>query len=427
MLMINATLEIALTVFATLMLIAQLAAIKFKIPYTLILVFIGIAITAISAVAVATGPVSTVLLNAIASIKSIYNQLVTSGLFVGLIVPPLIFEAMIHIKRDQLRAVIRPSLALATFGVLISTIITAIAVWKFAGIPIYIALLFATIVSPTDTITVLQIFKRVKVPARLSTLMDMEASFNDATAIVLFSIILSSNGIGHSLILHGIGVFLYNFIGGIVIGILIARAAKWIHVRINDKLAEIVLTIVAVYGSYVLASGLGMSGLIAVVIVGLYFGNETMKVALSKSVKTSIASFWEIAAFVGNSIAFLLIGFVTNFSTIFQAAALIFIAYLATLLARALTVYPMFALFNGPRRKLPFNWSNVAILGGVRGALSIALVATLAASAAISSAALTTVTTMVFGVVFISIIVQVPALSKYAGGMFGTHRRAVEI
>jgi len=420
--MLDATLEIALTAFVVLMLIAQLIAIRFKIPYTLVLVFIGIGVTAISTTALGTGYISGMLLAPIGSIRSIYSQLVASGLFVGLVVPPLIFEAMIHIKRRELRAVIRPSLALATFGVVLSTIVASIVVWKLAGLSPFSALLFAAIIAPTDTITVLQIFKHIKVPSKLSTLMDTEAAFNDATAIVMFTIILSSIGLAHVSILNGIEVFMYSLIGGIVTGIVVARIAKVIHAKINDKLTEITLTIAAVYGSYVLANGLGASGLIAVAIVGLYFGNETMKSSLSKSVKNAIVSFWEIAAFLGSAVAFLLIGFAASFGLFFQAAGLILIAYASTIIARAAAVYPTFALFSHPGERLTTRWGNIAVMGGVRGALSIALLATLASSGAVSSSDLSTITTMVIGVVFVSIIVQVPLLSGYAARLFGRNR-----
>ena len=429
--LINIT-EIALTIFVSLMLIAQLIALRFKVPYTVVLVFIGLGITALSTIVLSTGPISTAFFGSIQWIKSLYEQLVSTGLFVGLIVPPLIFEAMIHIKRNELSTVIRPALALATVGVLLSTAVATLVLWKLAGLPLIIALIFAAIISPTDTITVLQIFKHIKVPARLSTLMEIEAAFNDATAIVLFSIILSSIGLEHSPFLFNyIGIFLYNFIVGGAIGIIVAYVARYIHTKVDDKMAETTLTIAAVYGSYVLATGIGASGLIAVAIVGLYFGSSTMRFAVSKSVRGAILSFWEIAAFVGNAIAFLFIGFETNLALFATAGALIIVAFLSVVIARVATVYPIISIFNRmskkAKSKIPFKWANIATLGGVRGALSIALLATLVASNDISGSYISTITTMVLGVVFISIIAQVPALSGYSSKLFGRHKKTTEL
>ncbi len=424
--MIEATIEAALTIFLMFALIAQLVAIRFKIPYTLVFVFIGVGITTLSSVALSISSNATIFFTPISWIQSVYYQLVNSGLFVGLIVPPLIFEAMMHIRRESLNAVAKPALILATVGVLISTIVAGVVVWKFTGLSPFLSLVFAAIISPTDTITVLQIFKHLKVPSKLSTLMDMEAALNDATAIVLFSIILSISSVSllQSSIFRDVGIFLYDLIGGFLIGIIISRLAKPIHASIDDKLAEIILTVVVVYGSYVLATALGASGLIAVTIVGLYFGNNTARMTLKKKLKLPIMYFWEIAAFMGNAIAFFLIGFVVNISLLLQAAALIIIAYLSTIISRLVTVYPIFALFHNPRNGIPFKWSNIAFLGGIRGALSIALVATLTSSAVISSQDLSTITTMVIGVVFVSIILQVPALSIYAGKFFGKYHTA---
>ncbi len=417
--MIDATIEIALTFFLMLMVLSQLISIKFRIPYTLVLVFIGIAVTILPLAALGNNPVSEILQVSVPWIRSIYSQMVGTGLFVGLIVPPLLFEAMMHIKRRELSAVIRPSFILATVGVLLSTAVASIVIWKVAGIPLSIALLFAVIISPTDTITVLQVFRHMRVPAKLSTLMDLEASLNDATAIVLFTILLSSVGLQYSSIFNGAEFFLYNFIAGTAIGLTVAWLAKKIHSRVNDKLAETTLTIAAVYGTYVLATGIGASGLIAVTVAGLYFGNSTMDgKAISKPVKQSILSFWEIAAFVGNTVAFLFIGFETSLVIFFQAAGLILIAYLSTMLARAVAVYPTLALSKVADKKIPFSWSNIATLGGVRGALSIALLATLASTATIRNPEMSTLTAMVLGVVFLSLVVQVPLLSNYAKRIF---------
>ena len=410
--------EITITIFILLMLIAQLISIKLRIPYTLVLVLIGVVTTALSVLILGKYSIFGTLQNSVREIQLIYDQIVNTGLFVGLVVPPLIFEAMIHVKRKELKEVLKPALILATLGVLISVAVISIVVWKLSGLPLMVALLFAIIISPTDTVTVLEVFRRINAPAQLSALMDIEAAFNDATAIVLFSIVISSIGIGQASLFGGIETFVYDFIGGIIIGISVAFFAGLVHSALDDKVAETTLTIAAVYGSYVLATGLGASGLIAVAIVGLYFGNSTMDLSLSKEVRLSIVSFWEIAAFIGNAIAFMLIGFDTNLRSFFEAGYTILIAYLATVIARAATVYPTFNVLNRFKRKIPRIWENIAVLGGVRGALSIALLATLASSEVVSQSEMEIVAAMVLGVVFISIMVQVPMLSNYAKKRF---------
>jgi monovalent cation:H+ antiporter, CPA1 family len=199
---------------------------------------------------------------------------------------------------------------------------------------------------------------------------------------------------------------------------------------ITDQLTETILTISVFYGSYVTATGLGFSGLIAVSVVGLYFGNVTIKTAIRPSNREAIRVFWEIAAFIGNSIAFLFIGLRTDILKLSQSLELIVVAYLAVLGARAATVYPILTIFNrvskGVENKIPMKWRNVAMLGGMRGALSIALSASIASSAAISTTDAVTVSDMVLGVAFTSIIVQGALLSTYAKRAFPEQEKAKE-
>jgi CPA1 family monovalent cation:H+ antiporter len=356
--------------------------------------------------------------------SSFYTTLVEGGLFVGLVVPPLIFEAMMHIKAPDLRAVIRTSVVLATAGVVIATVVGGLVLWQLAGLSLTVSFLFAAIVAPTDVVTVLEVFRRADIPSELATLMDTEAAFNDATGIVIFTLVLSSIGLSRVSILSGLSVFGFTTVGGAAVGFLIAFAARRVSASIEDKMATVILTVSAVYGSYVFASGLGASGLIAVAVVGLYFGNVTMKATMAQETRDAVLFFWQIAAFIGNSVAFLLIGFETNLVILSQSFFLIITAYLVVTVARAASVYPILAIFNQVHERIPIAWSNVAMLGGVRGALSIALAASLTGSAVVSGSDVRTITTMVFGVAFLSIAIQTPLLSRYVRRRFGNQQLA---
>jgi CPA1 family monovalent cation:H+ antiporter len=129
------------------------------------LVLAGVAITVITFLFASQGGPDLA-----SQLRSIYTQLLGGGgggLFVGLVVPPLIFEAMIHLRASDLRAVIKPSLALATVGVLIATSVGGLILWKVVGLSPYVSFLFAALIAPTDTVTVLEVFRRVKVPSKL--------------------------------------------------------------------------------------------------------------------------------------------------------------------------------------------------------------------------------------------------------------------
>ena len=397
--------------FLTVAFLAAVLSNRLKIPYTLVLVLSGVTITVFAFLFASQGGSDLA-----SQLRSIYTQLLGgggSGLFVGLVVPPLIFEAMIHLRASDLRAVIKPSLALATVGVLISTGIGGIILWKLVGLSPYVSFLFAALIAPTDTVTVLEVFRRVKVPSKLSTLLDTEAAFNDATGIVLFTIILSTISLQDFSVTQTVLSFGFILGAGVFIGLVVAFIGELLSSLIEDRVAETILAIAVVYGSYALATGIGGSGLIAVAVAGLYFGNYTMRSAMEPASREAVTTFWAIAAFLGNTIAFLVIGFQTNIITLSQSIPIIVAAFAAVTVARAATVYPILGVFNKFGDKISRVWCNVAMLGGVKGALSIALAATITTSAVISLGDTQTINTMVLGVAFISIVFQVPLLFRY--------------
>ena len=407
------SIELIVAAFLLMAFLAAVLSTRLRIPYTLVLVLTGIAITVVASSFTLEGGSFE---NLISQLRSLCAQLLEGGgggLFVGVVVPPLIFEAMIHLRASDLRAVIKPSLALATVGVLIATSVGGLILWKGVGLSPYVSFLFAALIAPTDAVTVLEVFRRVKVPSKLSTLLDTEAAFNDATGIVLFTIILSTVGLQKVAVTQTVLSFGFILGAGVLIGLAVAFLGEVLTSLIADRVAETILAVAVVYGSYALATGIGASGLIAVAVAGLYFGNFTMRSAMETASKEAVTTFWQIAAFLGNSIAFLIIGFETNIITLSQSVLIIVAAYAAVTLARAATVYPILAVFNKFGDKISVVWRNIAMLGGVRGALSIALVATITTSAVISKGDINTINTMVLGVAFISIVFQVPLLFRY--------------
>src|SRR5713101_3445164 len=159
------------SIIAGFLVVAVLASIisrRINVPYTQFLVLLGVLLASFS-------------VSSIFGVDVIFNTLVGNGYFVALILPPLLFEAMMNIRSTELRSIINPALTLATAGVLISTVVAGLALWTLAGIPLSTAFVFGALIAPTDTATVLEIFKRVKVPTKLSALLETEAGFNDAT------------------------------------------------------------------------------------------------------------------------------------------------------------------------------------------------------------------------------------------------------
>lgn len=403
---VASTLELELTALLAVMLIGSIVSRKIRLPYTLILVLIGIFIAIPTSLSAAT-----------AGIQNLYSGVLGSSL-VALVLPPLLFESMMNIKSSELKTAIRPAILLATIGVVLSTIVGGILLWKLAGLPIYIAFLFSSLISPTDTASVLEIFKRLHVPRRLAALMDAEAAFNDATGIIVFTLIYTSGTIVGLPLLPAVVNFSFVLGGGVLIGLAVGFGAELISSFISDSLSETVLSVSMVYGSYLASTAFGFSGLISVAVTGLYYGNLTLRTVVRPLSREQIKSFWGVVAFMANSVAFLFIGLNTDILKLSSGVLLILIAYGSVMVARFVSVYPIMTFFGRLAEKTR-KWKNVAVIGGMRGALSVALVASVSLTpghpipAAMDEFYRSTLFTMVLGVVFLSIALQGPVLSRY--------------
>lgn len=393
--------EVVITAFLGIALTASILSRRTRTPYTLVLVLFGIVLAA-SSVSTALG------------VDLIYDKLIGGGLFIGLVLPPLLFESMVNISSSDLSAVLRPSILLATAGVGIATVVVGLLLWQIAALPLYTSFLFAALIAPTDVATVLEVFRRAKVPTKLATLMETEAVFNDATAVVIFTLVLTSIGVSSEGIFQASLGFVTVLGGGIVVGLGIALGARLLASQITDSMTHTVLTIAAVYGSYAAASAIGASGLIAVAVTGLYFGNTVVRERLSGEAAVSIKSFWAVVALIANTIAFLYIGLSTDIGGLYAGLVPISIAYAAVIASRFASVYPFLGLKAISGERMGLSWLNTAVLGGMRGALSIVLVASVPDT--IPSRGL--MVTMTLGIAFISIVLQGPLLIRYIGKRF---------
>lgn len=419
------TLEYAPPIFLLMIFAAAVISSRSKIPHTIVLVFLGIIISIL--MASQFKPVSTKEINL--NPRSVIN----------FIVPPLIFEAMMRVNYSELKAVRLSAILLATVGVVLATLVTGTMLTYLEGLPFVLAFVFAALIAPTDPSVVIDMFKRLKVPKQLSALMQFEASFNDATGLIIFSsvvtlllvtvnpiisgsqtpltILFPSNSSIHPFnVLSELEIFAIVFLGGAAIGLAVAAATHRLHALMNDRLSETALTVATVFGSVAAANSLGLSGLVAAAVAGLYFGNVTVKqeAHLSPEVRGAIFDFWEIAAFFATSAAFVYLGLSMNIFNIANNILVIILVFAAVIVSRVASTYPILAAINKfTTEKIPMVWRHVIMLGGMRGALSVALVASLP-----QSSFKNTIATITFGVVLASLIIQYFALTKYVRKVF---------
>lgn len=167
-------------------------------------------------------------------------------------------------------------------------------------------------------------------------------------------------------------------------------------------MVEITLTVIAAYGSFVVAEHFHYSGVIAVVVAGLLCGNWAARLGMGPTTRIAVESFWEYLAFALNSVVFLLIGLEVQLTSLLQSWLPILLAYGAVVLGRALVVYGMSGLLRFTSEKLPWKWSAVLTWSGLRGAVSMVLVLGLPDDFAHREL----LVNMTFGVVVLSIIFQ---------------------
>jgi CPA1 family monovalent cation:H+ antiporter len=322
-------------------------------------------------------------------------------LILGIVVPPLIFVAAMQTRFEVFRTVQKTVIGLAIFGVVISAFVSALVLNVTLGLPLAVALLFGVIVSPTDPVTVVSLLRRVQAPERLTTILESEAYLNNATPVILFPIALSLSFNP----MRSLSQFAFILLGGVAVGLLVSGLAELLYKLITEPLAETSFTIAVMYGSYVLAESLGVSGLIAVPIAGLYMGNRTMRTAMSEETRMTMTKFWEVVTFLATSFAFLLIGLKTDFNLLVAFAPFIIVAFAAILVARVLSVYPILWVAELLGEKVPSSWKKIVAFAGLRGAVSVALVLSLPLS---GSGGI--ITAMVFGVALLSLIIQAEIL-----------------
>jgi Na+:H+ antiporter len=319
-----------------------------------------------------------------------------------LFLPPLLFEGSLKVNVKQLKRNLIPVLLLANLGVLAATIITGYVLHWEIGLPLTVALLFGAIISATDPISVLAIFKDLSVAKRLSLLVEGESLLNDGTAVVLFQILLAGIVTGNLNIAGGIGEFVESVLGGALIGFALGYTASKLTSRIDDPQIEITLTTILAYSSFLLAHRFHLSGVIATVVAGMAVGNLGTKTGMSARTRLALWSFWEYASFVINSLVFLLIGMEVKVSDLLSGWRPILLGVLAVVVGRALSVYSLTPISNFFTEKIPLRWQHILVWGGLHGSLSLAL----ALSIPQEFPHRETILTLTFGVVAFSIVVQ---------------------
>lgn len=328
------------------------------------------------------------------------------SLVLNLFLPILIFEAAINTDISRLRSTFKPIALLAGPGSIISSAIIAVLVKFGLGLDWIPALLVGVILANTDTVSMIAVFKEIRVPSRLSTIVEGETLFNDAAALISFNLLLVVYATGTITAAQGIKELLVVALGGGLVGGILGYLCLPIFVRLQDPLSSLLLTVALALGTFQIGQFLGVSGAVAVVIAGLVFGNLGLPRSASASDRITLMSFWEYAGFSVNTFIFLLIGIEINPLTLWKALPSILLVIIAYQLGRILSVYLLLAGLRWFDRPIPLLWQHVLVLGNIKGSLSMAL----AVAIPLTLTGREFIIELVFGAVLFSLVIQGLAL-----------------
>ncbi len=353
-----------------------------QIPYTLLLVIVGLGLAFVDIRLVNLSP----------------------ELILEIFLPPLLFEAAWNIRWRSLKDSLVPVSLFAIVGVVISVVGVAFPLSYFTDLSLPTALLVGASLSATDPVSVVALFRELGASKRLTILMEGESLFNDGVAVVAFLLLVNiplGNGeFGISIIT----IRFLTFVGiGLGIGSLIGFGISYLTQRFDLPLVEQSLTLVSAYGTYLITEELGGSGVIGVVTVGIILGNFGSRIGMNPRTRLLVSEFWDFLAFFVNSIVFLLIGDQINFASLQKNFDLIIVAIAAVLVTRAIVIFGLGNISNlFSQTKINFREQTVLWWGGLRGSVSIAV----ALSVPVMLSGRQEIIDTVFGVVLFTLLVQ---------------------
>jgi len=324
----------------------------------------------------------------------------------------LLFAGALAVNSADLFARKWTILALATLGTVLSTGLIGGALLLVSrqlglALPLSWCLVFGALISPTDPVSVLDVLRRVGMPAKLQAIVAGESLFNDGVGVVLFTLMLAYAVPGVAAdtgvvpgVIHVAMLFVVQAAGGALVGLVLAYLAVRVMRGVDDAGVELFISLALAAGSYSLAGALGTSGPIAAVASGILVGHLGMDSAMSEASRTYLSMFWRVVEEILNALLFLLIGLeiaAIDLDARFILAMLVMIPIVlaARWLSVAASAWPLNMRLRARGPLLILTW------GGLRGGLSVAMALSLP-----DGPAKAPILTMAYGIVVFTIVVQ---------------------
>jgi CPA1 family monovalent cation:H+ antiporter len=360
----DATLD-AIRLFVALVAVAAIVAIvvrRLAIPYTVTLVLLGL----------------------VAADLSPAQLEVTPQLVLLVLLPGLVFQASLGLDLDELRRSFGGVALLAVPGVVVTAGSVAIVLRVATGLDLGLGLIVGSMVAATDPVAVIATFRQLGTPTQLRTAVEGESLLNDGTALVIFAISLRALGGGVTLA-DEVTAFAVAIIVSTAIGVAGGFVATRLMALVDDHPIELSLSLVAAYGTYLLADAFHQSGVIATLTAGIVIGSYGRRVGMGERTREALDTVWEFMAFLLTAFAFLLVGLAISPHDLLAALPSIAWGVVGIVVGRAVVVY---LLLGGTARliaqarhgaSLPVGWLHVLFWAGLRGAVAVAMALSLPA------------------------------------------------
>ncbi|MEO1457330.1 MAG: cation:proton antiporter [Pseudomonadota bacterium] len=308
--------------------------------------------------------------------------------------PPMLFDMALAVNVRRMWDDIASVMILAVFAVLAATALVGLAVWQVSGLSLVACLMLGAAVATTDPAAVITTFREIGAPRRLLVVLEGESLLNDAAAIAIFTVLLAiaagdatPGPVGATL------TFLYSFGAGALTGLAAAQAAALLYPLLDrSAVAEASVTVALAYGAYLAAeTGLGGSGVVAVVFAGLATGSLGF-VRMGPRNWSTVCIVWSQAGFWAQTLVLLLVSaLVPSILLDFSAGelALLGVVYLGALVARALILFGVLPVIERFARAgaMDLRQKTLVLWGGVRGAVTLVLALSLSETSALGEEA----------------------------------------
>src|SRR5438105_2845798 len=224
-----------------------------------------------------------------------------------LFLPPLLYPAALFTPWRDFHANLRPILLLAIGLVLLTTVVVAYFAHRFIGLPLAAGFVLGAIISPPDAIAATAITRTLRVPRRIIAILDGESLANDATSFTTYrfavaAVVTGTFSLGQASVRFSVAVA-----GGIVVGLVLGWLVASVQRRLDDPPVQTTLSLLTPYVTYLAAEACHVSGVLAVVVAGLYLGWRSPEILTSR-MRLVAQSVWSMVVFILNGFLFILIG-----------------------------------------------------------------------------------------------------------------------